>query len=89
MSLGRAPGEKMADPALIGLAPECGYRVAKVLCPHKALEATITAATWKLSQAGWTSWTVVDCSLLPAGWIGCDRACLAALESAEPAYTPR
>ena len=45
----------------------CEYRYSTMDCPHKRKLADITAAKWQVSDDRWTSWTIVDCSLLPAG----------------------
>lgn len=78
------PGVAMADIALFGIPPGCAYKVLTVSCPQQAAEATVTAASWEMSCGHWSRWTVVDCTLQPAGWIGCEMRCLAALEPAEP-----
>jgi hypothetical protein len=72
----------MADVALFGIPPGCAYRVLTVRCPQQAAEATVTAATWEISRGRWSGWTVVDCTLQPAGWIGCEMRCLVQLEPA-------
>lgn len=75
-------GVAMADVALFGIPPVCAYRVLAVRCPQQAADATVTAASWEMSTGRWSGWTVVDCTLQPAGWIGCEMRCLA-LEPAE------
>ena len=52
------------------------YQVRKLHCPQKDAEATVTAASWKTSNNVWTFWQVVDCSLMPAGCMFCNEACL-------------
>ena len=76
----------MPDPHLFGWpADSTRYRVQTVFCPHKATSATIVAATWTMCDSRWTTWSIVDCSLMPAGCIFCDVRCLAQLEMAEAA----
>ncbi len=58
------------------------YRAGAVRCPHKQTQGTILAASWRTSGDRWTPWTVVDCSLRPAGLIACDMACVAQLGAA-------
>lgn len=48
-------------------------------CPCHQTEAQITVARWKTGTGQYTPWTVVDCSLLPAGQISCQVGCLAHL----------
>jgi hypothetical protein len=59
----------------------CNYRFRMVQCPQKEKPAEITAAKWQVSNQNWTKWTVVDCSLLPAGEVWCEMACLTEVES--------
>lgn len=59
----------------------CDYRYRTVICPHKKREADVTAAKWQISDDHWTPWTVVDCSLLPAGQVWCDMTCLPLAEN--------
>lgn len=59
----------------------CNYRLRMVQCPQKEKPAEITAAKWQVSNENWTKWTVVDCSLLPAGEVWCPMTCLAQLEN--------
>lgn len=59
----------------------CAYRFRTVQCPQKEKPGEITAAKWQVSNQNWTKWTVVDCSLLPAGEVWCEMACLTELES--------
>ena len=58
----------------------CDYRYRAVDCPLKKKRADITAAKWQTSDR-WTPWTIVDCSLLPAGEVWCDMKCLPLIES--------
>ena len=60
------------------------HRVQRVICPARAAEATILAASWKISHARWTNWSVVDCSMLPAGFIHCHGTCAVQLGQPEP-----
>lgn len=59
----------------------CDYRFRGVHCPHKKTLAEITAAKWQISDDRWTPWTIVDCSLLPAGEMWCDMSCLPQTEN--------
>lgn len=73
----------MPDPHLSGwFADFIRYRTETVRCPHKRASATIMAAAWTLGNGRWTMWSIVDCSLMPAGCISCDAGCLAQLEAA-------
>ena len=53
--------------------------VVTVDCPNQQTKAQITVARWKAGNGQYTPWTVVDCSLLPAGSICCHVDCLAQL----------
>ena len=71
----------MPDHEILGRVPRgCDYRFRQVHCPHKAKPADITAAKWQMDDKRWTSWTVVDCPLLPAGEMWCDMTCLLQLK---------
>jgi hypothetical protein len=59
----------------------CDYRFRSVRCPHKERIAEVTAAKWQISDQHWTPWTIVDCSLLPAGEVWCAMSCLPELEN--------
>lgn len=59
----------------------CNYRFRTVQCPQKEQCAEITAAKWQVSNENWTQWTVVDCSLLPAGEVWCDMKCLSLIKN--------
>ena len=74
----------MPDPSLFGWhwEPSTEYRARTVRCPHRETQATILAASWKTSGERWTSWQVVDCSLMPAGVVACDMSCASQLEAA-------
>ena len=48
-------------------------------CPSQHAKAEITVARWKAENGQYTPWTVVDCSLLPAGQISCHVGCLTQL----------
>jgi hypothetical protein len=48
-------------------------------CPTQHTKAEITVARWKAGNGQYTPWTVVDCSLLPAGQICCHVGCMAQL----------
>jgi hypothetical protein len=65
------------------------YRVQEVLCPVRGVKANITAASWKMSWDRWTSWQVVDCSVMPAGSLTCDRSCVPQLGVPAAARTRR
>ena len=72
----------MCDPASVPwLIGSCINREVTVDCPASKTEARITAARWKTHDGHYTPWTVVDCSLLPAGQVHCHMACLAQLEA--------
>jgi len=60
------------------------HRIQKVVCPTQAAEATVLAASWKTSRTAWTAWSVVDCSILPAGFIRCHETCVDQLGRPEP-----
>lgn len=57
-------------------ADSCVDCVLTVDCPAQETKAQITVARWKAGNGQYTPWTVVDCSLLPAGQISCHAACL-------------
>ncbi len=59
----------------------CEYRCRTIECPHKKKLADVIAVKWQISDDHWTQWTIVDCSLLPAGEVWCDMDCLALIES--------
>jgi hypothetical protein len=59
----------------------CDYRFRTVQCPHQKESAEVTAIKWQISDDQWTPWTIVDCSLLPAGEIWCGKKCLLLVES--------
>lgn len=59
----------------------CRYRYRTVQCPQQEKPAEVTAAKWQVSKENWTKWTVVDCSLLPAGEVWCQMICLSQLEN--------
>ena len=60
-------------------ADSCIDRAITVNCPTQHLKAEITVARWQAGNGQYTPWTVVDCSLLPAGQIYCHVDCLAQL----------
>jgi hypothetical protein len=62
------------------LAESCIDRVQTVYCPHRKLAAEVTESKWRLSDGRWTSWVIVDCSLLSAGLIDCNMSCLSQVE---------
>ena len=71
----------MCDPASVPwLIGSCHDREITVDCPASKSKANITAARWKTHEGRYTPWTVVDCSLLPAGQICCHMACLDQLD---------
>jgi hypothetical protein len=45
-------------------------------CPIQQKKAEITVARWQAGNGQYTPWTVVDCSLLPAGQTSCHVGCL-------------
>jgi len=53
--------------------------VLTVDCPTHHTKARITIAMWRAGNGQYTPWTVVDCSLLPAGDTPCHVGCLAQL----------
>lgn len=59
----------------------CDYRYRTIQCPEQKKPAEITAAKWQISDDHWTGWTIVDCSLLPAGEVWCEMKCLPQVES--------
>jgi len=70
----------MSNPSALKLLLEsCTYRNGTVHCPHKQLPASIIVAKWQMHDGQWTSWTVVDCPLLPAGLMDCQMSCLSQL----------
>jgi len=71
----------MCDPTLFhSLIDSCTERELTVDCPARRMKADITIARWKSNDSQLTPWNVVDCSLLPAGQVSCQRDCLADLE---------
>lgn len=73
----------MSDPEILDrILHTCDYRYRAVDCPEKKCPAEVTAAKWQVSDDRWTEWTIVDCSLLPAGEVWCDMKCLPLVESA-------
>ena len=75
----------MANPATVELAMKsCTYRARTVRCPHQGLPAQVVAAKWKTPNGEWTSWKIVDCPLLPAGLMDCEKSCLSQLEEPVP-----
>ncbi len=48
----------------------------KVTCEQRHCEANVVVAQWPHSEEGWSSWRVIDCSLLPAGAMHCGMDCL-------------
>lgn len=71
----------MSDPDILDrLLRTCDYRFRTIHCPHKDKDADITAARWQINNNHWTRWTVIDCPLLPAGEVWCERECLSQLE---------
>jgi hypothetical protein len=72
----------MSDPEVLDrVLQNCDYRFRTVHCPHEKKAADITAAKWQISDQQWTGWTIIDCSLLPAGEVWCHMSCLPQLES--------
>jgi len=72
----------MSDPEVLDrIMQTCDYRFRTVECPREKKPAEITAAKWQVSDHHWTLWTVVDCSLLPAGEVWCSMSCLPELEN--------
>jgi hypothetical protein len=70
----------MSNPSTIkSLLESCTYRNSAVLCPNKKLLTNILAAKWLKNDSQWTPWTVIDCSLLPAGQMDCEMSCLSQL----------
>jgi hypothetical protein len=71
----------MSDPETLDrLLQSCNYRFRTVLCPHQGQYANITAAKWDVGDAHWTPWNVIDCPLLPAGEVWCDKSCLSQVD---------
>jgi len=67
----------MGGPAQLRKAVDsCIDCVVTVDCPAQHCKAQITVARWKAGNGQYTPWTVVDCSLLPAGQICCHVGCL-------------
>ena len=48
-------------------------------CPTQHAKAEILVARWRAVNGQYTPWTIVDCSLLPAGQICCHVDCMAQL----------
>jgi len=70
----------MSNPSAIkSLLESCTYRNGTVRCPDKKVPASIVVAKWKMNDGQWTSWTVIDCPLLPAGLMDCEMSCLSQL----------
>ncbi|HYL84404.1 MAG TPA: hypothetical protein VE263_09225 [Candidatus Angelobacter sp.] len=71
----------MSDPEVLDrILQTCDYRFRTLQCPQHKKPADVAAAKWLISGDRWTSWTVIDCSLLPAGEIWCKTECLAQLD---------
>jgi hypothetical protein len=62
-----------------GPVDSCIDCVVTVDCPTHEAKAQITVARWKVGEGQYTPWTVVDCSLLPAGHISCHGGCISQL----------
>ena len=72
----------MSDPEVLDrLLQTCNYRFRTILCPHGNHPADIIAAKWQVSDDRWTTWTVIDCPLLPAGEMWCDMSCLSQIQN--------
>jgi len=72
----------MSDPEVLDrILQTCDYRFRTVQCPHEKVPADITVAKWQVSDLHWTPWTIVDCSLLPAGEVWCHMSCLSQLDN--------
>jgi len=81
---GDCPRADIAMPTreiLTRVLQNCDYRFRTIQCPQQKKPAEVTAAKWQISDDHWTMWTIVDCSLLPAGEIWCGRKCLPLVES--------
>jgi hypothetical protein len=71
----------MSDPDVLDrILQNCDYRYRTLQCPRRQKAADVTAAKWQVAGDHWTPWTVVDCSLLPAGEMWCEMNCLPELE---------
>ena len=66
---------------LTRMLQNCDYRFRTIHCPQQKKPAEVTAAKWQVCTDHWTAWTIVDCSLLPAGEVGCGRNCLPLIEN--------
>lgn len=52
------------------------YKIATVFCPTHWKTAQITAAKWEHGENHVQLWELVECPLLPAGEVWCDKRCL-------------
>jgi hypothetical protein len=58
----------------------CGYKMTNVFCPTYWKLTKVTAAKWDRGESRVRLWDIVDCPLLPAGEVWCDRRCLDQIE---------
>jgi hypothetical protein len=58
----------------------CVERELAVDCPVRMIKANVTIARWRKRAGELTPWSVVDCSLLPAGQVSCCMDCLADMD---------
>ena len=59
------------------------YKIAAVFCPTYWKQAQITAAKWARGEGHVQVWDVVECPLLPAGEVWCDKRCLDQIDEIE------
>jgi len=54
----------------------CEHKIANVFCPTQWKMAKVIAAKWDRGENHMALWDIVDCPLLPAGEVWCDKRCL-------------
>jgi hypothetical protein len=55
-------------------------RTLMVRCPEHQVPANVVAVKWQLASGQWTPWEIVDCPLLPAGFMHCGMKCVSQLD---------
>jgi hypothetical protein len=59
------------------------YKITSVFCPTHWQMAKITAAKWDRGGNRTQLWDIVECPLLPAGEVWCDKRCLDQIDDAD------
>jgi hypothetical protein len=71
----------MVFPCIAQIATRsCVYRTLAVRCPSRQMPAEVVVAKWKKTDGNWSLWKVIDCPLLPAGLIDCQKQCLSQVD---------